>query len=63
MQEIWIVWEYDNCIRPESYIYDVFLSEKVAKKCVETMNRKQNGYFYELEKVYAHSAFVPDEDQ
>lgn len=63
MQEIWIVWEYDDGIRPESYVFDVFLSEKVANKCVQIMNQKQNGRFYDLEKVYAHSKFMPDEDQ
>lgn len=62
MQEIWIVWEYDDGIYPEQQIFDVFLSEKVAKKCARIMNKKQNGYYYELEKVYVHSEFIPDED-
>lgn len=63
MQAIWIVWEYDDGIRPESSVYDVFTDEKEANKCAATMNSNQNGFYYEVEKFYAHSKFVPDNDE
>ena len=63
MQAIWVVWEYNNGIVPDSCVFDVFLSKKVANKCVQIMNKKQNGCTYEVEKFYVHSEFMPDEDQ
>lgn len=63
MQTIWIVWEYDAGIRPEVYVYDVFADEKEARKCAMVMNSNNSGYFYEVEKFYVHTKFVPDNDE